>query len=597
MGRKPRVLNSVGCLGAGMEGFRSSSDLVRFAGFELDPHAGELRKDDGTRIRLQEQPLQILRILLEQPGRIIAREELRQKIWPSDTFVDFDHGINNAIKRLREALGDTAETPHYIETLPRRGYRFIGKAEVDVAPATRRIQSLAVLPLENLSGDPEQEYFADGMTEALITNLAKISALQVVSRTSAMQYKGVHRQLREIARELQVDSVVEGTVMRSGPRVRISAQLINAHTDAHLWAETYDRDLRDVLELQSEVARAIAREVQVKVRPQEQSQLARTRPVDPDAYEAYLKGRYHWNRRSRDGLGKATQHFQDAIASDATYAAAYAGLADCISILGWWGFVSPEQGCGKGKALAMKALELDPNLPEAHTSLAWATAYYDYDFPRCEREFRRAIELNPNYAMAHGWFGITLSMIRDHEEALFEAKQAVRLDPASSIINGMLALVYWFAGLYDASLDQFKKASDLDPAAFQLHWGVGIAHLANGNHDAAIAEMETALQLTGRTPMAVAFLAGAYAAALRVQETEQLLGELAEISKVRYISHYVVAWVFAAMKQADKAFAELEAAFLEKAAWMVWMKKDPRLEVLRNDPRFQDLLRRMNFPA
>jgi TolB-like protein len=346
-----------------MEGFRSSPDLVRFAGFELDPQAGELRKNDGTRIRLQEQPLQILRILLEQPGRIIAREELRQKIWPSDTFVDFDHGINNAIKRLREALGDTADTPLYIETLPRRGYRFIGKAEVSVAPAPRRIQSLAVLPLENLSGDPEQEYFADGMTEALITSLAKISALQVVSRTSAMQYKGVHRQLREIARELQVDSVVEGTVMRSGPRVRISAQLINAHTDAHLWAETYDRDLRDVLELQSEVARAIAREVQVKVRPQEQSQLARIRPVDPEAYEAYLKGRYHWNRRSRDGLGKATQHFQEAIASDATYAAAYAGLADCISILGWWGFVSPEQGCGKGKALAMKALELDPNLP------------------------------------------------------------------------------------------------------------------------------------------------------------------------------------------------------------------------------------------
>src|ERR1700757_1887021 len=240
-----------------MAGFRSSSDLVHFAGFELDPQAGELRNEDGVRIRLQEQPLQILRILLEQPGKIITRDELRQKIWPSDTFVDFDHGINNAVKRLREALGDTAETPRFVETLPRRGYRFIGTAEPAKPSSNPCIESLAVLPLENLSRDPQQEYFADGMTEALITNLAKISALQVVSRTSAMHYKGVHRPLREIARELQVDGVVEGTVMRSGSRVRISAQLINAHTDAHLWAEIYDRDLRDVLELQSEVARAI----------------------------------------------------------------------------------------------------------------------------------------------------------------------------------------------------------------------------------------------------------------------------------------------------------------------------------------------------
>jgi len=505
--------------------------------------------------------------------------------------------LNNAIRRLREALGDSADTPRYIETVARRGYRFIGSVGAGPSSSPSAIRSLAVLPLENLSRDPEQEYFAEGLTEALITALAKIRELRVVSRTSAMLYKGVRKSLREIARELEVDAIVEGTVLRADDRIRITAQLIDASKETHLWAESYERDLRNVLALQSELAQAIAQEVRVKLTPQERAHLAQTRAVDPEAYEAYLKGRYHWNRRSRDGLGKATQHFQQAIASDPTYAAAYAGLADCVSILGWWGFVSPEHGCGKGKALALKALELDPSLPEAHTSLAWATAYHDYDFPKCEREFRQAIELNPNYAMARGWYGLTLSMIRGHKEALAEAKQAVRLDPASSIINGMLALVYWFAGRYDAALDQYKKACDLDPAAFQLHWGVGIAYLANCMYDAAIAEMKTALQLTGRTPMAVAFLAGAYAAAERGQETEQLLSELAQLSTVRYVSPYVIAWIFAAMKQTDKAFAQLEVAYRERAAWMVWMKRDPRLDTLRSDPRFHDLLRRMKFPA
>src|SRR5438309_300662 len=323
-----------------MEDFRSSYGTIRFAAFELDSRASELRKH-GAKIKLQDQPFQILQILLQRPGEIVTREELQQKIWPSDTFVDFDHGINNAIKRLREALGDAAETPRYVETLPRRGYRFIGKIECDVP----RMRSLVVLPLENLSHDPQQEYFADGLTEALITTLAKIGELRVVSRTSAMLYKCVRKPLSEIARELEVDAIVEGTVLRAGHRVRITAQLIDAAKETHLWAESYERDLRDVLALQSELAQAIAREVQVKLTPQERAHLAQTRPVDPEAYEAYLKGRYHWNRRSREGLGKAIHHFQQAITSDPNCAAAYSGLADCISLLGWWAFVSPERGC------------------------------------------------------------------------------------------------------------------------------------------------------------------------------------------------------------------------------------------------------------
>src|SRR5436190_8941706 len=337
--------------GALLEEFRPSHGTVRFGIFELDADAGELRKQ-GTRMKLQKQPLQMLQVLLQRPGEVVTREELQQKIWPSDTFVDFDHGINNAIKRLREALGDTAEMPCYVETLPRRGYRFIGKIERE----TPKFRSLAVLPLENLSRDPEQEYFAEGLTEALITTLAKIGELRVVSRTSAMQYKGVHKPLREIARELEVNAIVEGTVLRAGRRVRITAQLIDAPKESHLWAESYERDLRNVLALQTEVAQAIAREIRVKLTPLDQARFADAPAVDPDAYEAYLKGRYHWNRRSGAAVKKAIQWFQRAISKDPSYAAAYTGLADCLSALGWWGFVSPDDGCGKAKGLALQAL-------------------------------------------------------------------------------------------------------------------------------------------------------------------------------------------------------------------------------------------------
>src|SRR5213078_1381675 len=274
----------------------------------------ELRKR-GVKVKLQDQPFLILQVLLEHSGEVVTREQLREKIWPSDTFVDFDQGLNNAIKRLRESLSDSPENPRFIETIPRHGYRFI--ANLGVTPG--QIKSLAVLPLENLSRDPEQEYFAEGLTEALITTLAKIGELRVVSRTSAMQYKGVHKGLKDIARELEVDVIVEGTVLRAGRRVRITAQLIDAPREAHLWAESYERDLRDVLSLQTEVAQAIARQIRIKLTAVDQARVAEVYSVKPDAYEAYLRGRYHWNRRNAEGLGKAIQYFKQAIAEDGTH--------------------------------------------------------------------------------------------------------------------------------------------------------------------------------------------------------------------------------------------------------------------------------------
>src|SRR5947199_1356832 len=471
-----------------MEDLRSARAPVRFGPFELDRDAEELRKN-GIKIRLQEQPLQILEILLQHPGKVIAREELREKTWPSDTFVDFDHGINNAIKRLREALGDNTETPRYIETLPRRGYRFIGKIERE-AP---RFRSLAVLPLENLSRDPEQEYFAEGLTEALITTLAKIGELRVVSRTSAMVYKDARKPLREIARELEVDVIVEGTVLRAGDRVRITAQLIDPEKETHLWAESYQRHLRDVLDLHAELAQSIARQVQVKLTPQEQAQLAQSRPVNPEAYEAYLKGRYHWNRRSRDGLPKGVQYFQEAIAKDAGYAAAYAGLADCLSGLSNYNFVAPDEGCGKARKLALQALELDPGFAPAHAVHCWAA----------------------------------LSKLMP-EIAISAAQNALRCSPG--------------AVMYLASL--------------------GECYAALGNR----------------------------------QEAQKMLDHLHDLSKQQYVTPYFLARIYAALGRKEEALHSLEAGYVERTSSLVFMKVDARLDELRTEPRFHDLMRRMNFP-
>ena len=586
-----RLPISGGVLSSMEDIYPSRGGVIRFGLYELDVRGGELRKQ-GVRVKLQEQPFQILQILLERPREVVTRDELRQKIWPSDTFVDFDHGINNAIKRLRAALSDSAEKPCYIETLASRGYRFI--AGIDACP--RQIESLAVLPLENLSGDPEQEYFAEGLTEALITTLAKIGELRVISRTSAMQYKGVHKSLREIARELGVDAVVEGTVLRAGGRIRITAQLIDAAKETHLWADSYERDMRDILTLQSEVAQAIAGEIRVKLTPQERAHFALVHPVDPEAYEAFLKGRYHWNRRSGEGLGKAVQYFQQAIAKDSTYAAAYAGLADCLSVLGWWGFASPDDGCGKAKGLALRALETDRGLGEAHASLAWAAILYDYDFVTAEREFERSIELNPRYATAHQWFGLSLGFMGRYEEGFTELKRAIRLDPHSMMIQVTLGFVHWCARRYDLAIEQYERVLELDPNFVQAHLDIALAYLHKSMHEPAIAAFRKAVQLSRGASLFIALLGNAYAASGHPDEAQTILKQLHELAKHQYVAPYAVGRIYAALSKKDEAFRWLETAYGARDPLMVCLKTDPGVDDLRSDPRFQDLMWRMNFP-
>ncbi len=569
----------------------SSKRAVKFGVFEADLAARELRKS-GLKIRLQDQPFQVLAMFLENPGQVVSRDELRRKLWSSDTFVDFDNGLNTAINKIREVLGDSAENPRFIETLPRRGYRFIGAASAAATPAhaEARIESLVVLPLENLSRDPEQDYFADGLTEALITNLAKISALQVVSRATAMHYKGARRPLPEIARELGVDVVVEGTVQRFGDRVQISAQLVQAATDTHLWAENYERDLRDVLALQAEVARAIAAEIRVRLTPEEQAELRRTRQVDAKAYEAYLKGRYHWNKRNLEGLMKGAEYFQKAIDRDPTYAAAYAGLADSASRLGFWTDTKPEEGCARGMAAARKAIEMDNTLAEAYAALCYSSLQYDFNICAAEEAAERAIELDPHNGFAFQGRACCLAARGREEDAIAEISLAVQIEPLSMVLQWTASVFLYFARQYDEAIALSQRGLELDPQFAPLHWTLGLSLGQKRMYQQAVDEMEESVRISRRSPFYLGALGHVYGASGRRDDAVKIIREMQELSKQRHVSPYWPGMIYAALGEKDEAFLWLERALEEHAPWMVYLKAPPWFDNLRSDPRYYGLL-------
>ena len=640
-------------------GLQRQTSVVRFGTYEISFLSGELRKA-GTKIRVQPQPLKLLEILLEYPGQVVTREELRTQVWPNESFGDFDQAVNVAIAKLRSALGDSAENPRYIETLPKRGYRFIANVTiVDADVNTRRqesgaadlagtapayqsqtvqlagasrhqlwprhriivslalllslsilgiwlfrspgdrpasIRSLAVLPLENLSGDASEDYFADGMTDEVITDLAQISALRVISRTSVMVYKGARKPLPEIARELNVDAVVEGTVLRSGERVRITAQLIQASTDKHLWADTYEGNVRDTLVLQKKVAQAIAERIRIELTPEEQAGLRRLKVVDPEAYEDYLKGKYFWNKRTGDGLRRAIDYFDQAIAKDPTYAPAYSGLADSYALAGDWqfGVMTTKEAMPRAKAAAMKALELDNSLGEAHTSLAFCLEGFDWDWEAADREFRRAIELNPGYATAHHWYAWHLSLLGENAQALAEMRKAENLDPLSLIINADLAELQLIAHAPDESIEQSRKTIDMDPSFAFAHNQLGQAYLAKHMFGEAIAELQKAIQLSGDSPTCIANLARAYAVAGRKGEATELLDDLKKRSAHGYPYTSELAVVYAALGDKDQAMGWLDKGYEERFNPGVLLR--PGFDPLRADPRFQNLVRRIGLP-
>jgi TolB-like protein/DNA-binding winged helix-turn-helix (wHTH) protein/Tfp pilus assembly protein PilF len=625
--------------------------LYRFSDFEFDPRTAELRRQ-GRKVRLREQPAQILTLLLQRPGELVTREEARQTLWPGDTFVDFDVGLNSAIKRLREALNDSAEEPRFVETLPRRGYRFIAPVEAPataieaipvpeppppampaaLAPRRRRartaalasaaavilglafvaargrapapgadavrIASIAVLPFENLSGDREQDYFVDGMTDQLITSLAQVHALRVISRTSVTQYKKTDKLLPRIAADLNVDAVVEGTVVRSGNRVRVTAQLIHAATDRHLWARSYERELRDVLALQAELAGAIAQAVQVKLRPDEQQRLAvaRTATVNAVAYDAYLKGRYHLfspEGQPREGLAKAAEYFQQAIAADPGYAPAYSGLSDTYRLSAVQR-VRPSECMPKAEAAARKALALDETLAEAHASLAGVLYRYNWDWEGAEREFLRSLELDPNYAEGHRAYAVFLMTMRRHDEAIEEARRARDLSPLSAVINVELAGALVRARRYDEGMRQAQQALAIDPRSARAYTVVAMAHEGQGDRAKAVAALEAAATVAGR--LGSAWLGYFYGTVGRRDEALAILAALEERSRNQYVSPQHFAVVHLGLGNDDQAFALLEKAYEDRAFELVGFS-GPLFERLSGDPRFQDLLRRMRLPT
>jgi TolB-like protein/Tfp pilus assembly protein PilF/predicted Ser/Thr protein kinase len=471
------------------------------------------------------------------------------------------------------------------------GVRHHDKSAARVGPL--QIQSVAVLPLENLSGDAEQDYFAEGMTEELITQLAQIGALRVISRTSVMPYQGSRKPLSEIAKELGVDAVVEGSVMRSGNRVRINAKLIQASTDKSLWAKGYDRDLTDVLNLQAEVARDIAQEIRVELTPREQSRLASSARINTEAHDAYLKGRYHWNKETEEQYRQAEKYFQKAIEIDPNYAASYSGLADY-----YWATdeLAPQIAMPKAKEYALKALAIDDSLSSAHTTLADVKFYADWDWPGAEMEYRRAAELNPNDAEAHRMYSVFLSAMGRADDALVEMRIAQNLDPVSLFTSSSAGWTFYFARQFDRAVDQCQKTLELEPNDVGAHSCLGYSYIAEKQYAKAVTECKKAADLSSNDALRMKGLGLAYGLAGQKDEARRLLVALQAKAKLQYVPPYFLATVYAGLSEKDQAFALLEKGYNERDAYLTWLKVEPALDSLRPDPRFQQLLQRIGLP-
>ncbi len=460
-----------------------------------------------------------------------------------------------------------------------------------------RIQSLAVLPLENLSHNPEQEYFADGMTEALITELSKIGGLKVISRTSSMEFKGVKKPAPLIAGALGVDALIEGSVLREGDQVRITVQLIHGATDQHLWAESYQRELRSILTLQSEIARRIAKEIKIKLTPQQEMRLATAHVVIPQAHDAYLRGRYYWSKSTEDGLKKAIGYFNEAIERDPGYASGWAGLAESYAVLGDFAVVAPKETFPRAEAAAQRALELDDALAEAHAALGLVRLEYGWDWTAAEREFIRAIELNPSYPTAHQFYSWYLGSVLRVDESIAEGKRALELDPLSMFRSADLGLSLYMVRQYDRSREQAKKTLELDPRLDFAHWFLGLASVQKAMYEEAIAHLQEAATSPGASPRYIAGLGYAYAVAGKRNEARKILDKLNELSKQKYVSPYFTATVYAGLGDKEEAFEWLDKAYRDRDNWLAYVKVTPEFDPLHSDPRYQNLLRRMNFPG
>lgn len=574
--------------------------FIRFGIFEFDTQSGELWKA-GRRIHLRPQAARVLLVLANRTGQVVAREELKREIWGAGTFVDVEHGVNLCVRQIRAALNDDADAPRYIETLPRRGYRFIAPLDGRTAESAEHaspVHSLAVLPLQNLGADTAQDYLADGMTEALITELASISTLRVISRTSVMQYRGARKTLPVIAEELNVDAVIEGSLQREGKRIRIAVQLIEARQERHLWAANYDRDFRDILVLQRDVARAVTEQIKVKLTEQEKVRRTPAHAVDPEAFEAYLKGKFYANKLTKEGLNKAIGYFEQALEKNKEYAPAYAGLADCyieggVTSLGG---VRPRDIFSRARTLVLKALEIDGMLAEAHMELGMIRWRYEWDWGNAEKEFQCAIELNPSYAAARQRYGWYLFALARHDESLAQLKRALKDDPLSVFIHSSVGCALYYARRYDYAIQHLTETLEMDASYLPTRVFLGWIYEQKGMFAEAIAQFKKAIALSSSAPAHLACLARAYAASGKTVEARTLVDELSRRSEEKYVPSYWLAPVCTALGDKDEAFRWLERAYEERDGWLVYLNIDPRLDALHSDVRFASLLRRIGLP-
>jgi TolB-like protein/Tfp pilus assembly protein PilF len=566
----------------------SHPSAIRFGTFEVDLEAGELTRN-GVKVRIQDQPFQVLATLLARPGQVITREELRRKIWADHTFVDFERGINKAINRLRDALGDCPEDPRYIQTLARRGYRFIAHVE-------RQIRSIAVLPLENLSGDAGQDHWADGVTDQLISQCAKISGLRTISRTSVMRFKNVRAPLLEIARQLRVDAVLEGSVYASAQRIRVSVRLIDGSFDLPLWTETYDRGLEDASAIPELIAQAVAHHIQARLPPQEQTAAQGRRTIKPEAYEAYLKGRYFWNKRTESDLERSLAYFNRALEYDPSYSAAFAGLADVYILLGILGLRRPHDVYPQARSAAKRALDLDPALAEAHKSLAAVRNHYDWDWRGAEQEFQRALELDRNSSVAHQWYGAVLLLLKRHDEAIAEVKRARDLDPLSPSLTAFMGLIYMKTRAYDQALEACRAAMELDPNHPFGYWVLARTLDACEDLRQALEISRTAAKLSGGDLLYTAHLGYALARAGENDGARVVANKLQEYAQTRYVCSYDIAMIYVGLGEKDTAFEWFERALEERTVRLCELN-DPAFDELRSDRRFQALVQRVGLPT
>jgi TolB-like protein/DNA-binding winged helix-turn-helix (wHTH) protein/Tfp pilus assembly protein PilF len=618
--------------------------VYQFGPFVLDASKRRLLRD-GEVVRLTPKAFETLLALVEMRGKTIEKDELLKRVW-GDTVVE-ENNLNQSITALRKALGDSRSESQYIATIPGLGYRFVADvreespaetstetaaspvvAESRMARSRRpwligagvlvvvlvltlgliswarrpeperfKISSVMVLPLENLSGDPSQEYFADGMTDALIGDLARINGLRVISRTSSMHYKGKSKPLPEIASELKVDGVVEGTVQRSGDRVLVRAQLIHATSDTHLWVQTYERDVKDVLSMQREIAQAIAREVQAKTASHNALDATAQRPVRPKAFDDYLQGRYlYWNKRTEENLAKAIEHFQNAIREDPGYALPYAGLADCYNAMGavQVGAMPPLEARKRAEEAATRALALDSGLAEAHASLGYVN-HFNWNWNAAEQSFKRALELNPNYANAHNLYASHLMARGLIAESIATSNRARELDPFSLSISVQRGFLLENARRYDEAIEQLRSVIAMDPNHYQAYWTLGHTYAASGRFAEAVTAAEKAVALSDRVPGALGILGLVYGLAGRRDDATRVLNELLELNKQRYVTPAALVNVYIGLGDKERALTWLEKAYEERSNYIAYLNVFPIVDPLRSDPRFAGLLQKVGL--